>query len=101
MRVLAKILEDLFRAGKRALGVDHPVLAVQRVFQLAEALSVRELCTRTPQVEFTTLVGTGKAVEELAPEDLGQHANREQVVRAAGDPAIALRREPTAGHDAV
>jgi hypothetical protein len=52
-------------------------------------------------VELTAFIGPDKSVEELATEQRGQHANGEQVLLAAGDPAVALWREPTAGNDAV
>src|SRR5437667_10660639 len=101
MRVLAEILEDLFGSGERALGVDHPLLVVERVLQSAEGLRIRQLRTRTSEVEFAPFIATGKSIEELAAEQSGQHANGEQVLLAAGDPAVALRRESTAGDDAV
>ena len=71
MRALAEILEDLFGAGERPLGVDHPVLAVERVFQPGKALWVRQPRTRTSQVELAAFIGPGKSVEELATEQRG------------------------------
>jgi hypothetical protein len=50
---------------------------------------------------LSSLVGVSEAVEKLAAEQVGQHANGEQVLLAAGDPAVAMRREATAGDDAV
>src|SRR3954469_19389292 len=66
--VPAEILEDLLGSGERALGVDHPVLAVQRVLELVEAFGVRENRTRLLQLELAALVGIGESVEELAAE---------------------------------
>src|ERR1044071_2983075 len=68
MRVPAEVLEDLLGSGERALGVHHPVLAVQRVLELVEALRARVYRTRTPQVELAAFVGMGKSVEDLASE---------------------------------
>jgi hypothetical protein len=66
--VPAEILEDLLGSGEWALGVDYPVLSVQRVLQLVEAFRVRENRTRVLQPELAALIGIGESIEELAAE---------------------------------
>ncbi|HEX2689402.1 MAG TPA: hypothetical protein VHN14_22430 [Kofleriaceae bacterium] len=86
MRVLAKILEDLFRAGERVFGVDYPALAVQRVFQLTEALCVRELRTRAPQVGDKQL----KGIDLIRFDEVGTICEFEVMVRTmSGFAALA------------
>ena len=43
----------------------------------------------------------GELFEEAAPEQAREHAHRQEEARPARDPALAVGRQPAAGHDAV
>jgi len=68
---------------------------------LGEGLRVLQRGQRL--VEAQLLVGEclPKLCMEQAPEQSGQHAHGQKEARLAGDPALAIGRHSTAGHDTV
>src|SRR5262249_31648055 len=48
-----------------------------------------------------TVEGRLQVSEKQAAEEPGQHPDREEEARPTRNPALAIEREPTAGHDAV
>ena len=101
MRVSAEILEDLLRSGEGTFCVHHPVLAVEGVLEVAEGLAIGEAGTGATQVEFAVVVGSSEPAQELAAEEVGQHADGEEILLAARDPAVAGGREAATSDDAV
>jgi hypothetical protein len=53
------------------------------------------------QIEGALAVRGDEAVHELAAKERAEHAHREQVLAAGRDPTGAVRRQATAGDDAV
>ena len=53
------------------------------------------------ELQLTILVGAGELFEEQASEQSGQDTHGEEESRPAGDPALAVEGETTAGDDAV
>lgn len=71
MGITAQVLEDLLRPGERALRIDHPILAVERIHEPGKHLWIGEVRTSPAEVELAAGVASGKRIEELAAEEIG------------------------------
>ena len=68
---------------------------------MRERLRVAEGRILTEELQPTATMSLMKLFEETAAEQPREHAHRQQESRLAGDPAVAVRGQTTAGHDAV
>jgi hypothetical protein len=55
----------------------------------------------TEELQLPGFVSDDELVEEQSPEQSRQHAHRQEEVRSAFDPALAVEREAAAGHGHV
>jgi hypothetical protein len=53
------------------------------------------------ELQLTGGMSGGELVQEQSSEQPRQHAHREEKIRPASDPAVAVERESTARHDHV
>jgi hypothetical protein len=83
------------------LGVDDPVLAIERVEQAVEALGIHGLVVTLGQAQQVALVGSAQGREHLATNERAEDADRKQVLGTAMAPALCVGRQAACGHDAV
>ena len=101
VRVAAEVFEDLLGAAQRRFGIDDPFGGAQG-FQIGrEGSWLLERLECGEEVEFPVVEGAVEGFQKQAPEQAAEDSNGEEEPRAAGDPAVAVRRESAAGHDAV
>ena len=74
-----QVVQHHLGPGQRRLGVDHPVVAVERF----EPDASRRWRVAGITRQFTAVVRRAQRLDELAPEHLGQRVNGEQEGRAA------------------
>ena len=96
-----KIGEHRLWPGERRLRVHHPPLLAQRrqVTEEGAAVSQGDLVTKEP--EPACGMQLLQAAQEQPAEQLPEHANRQQEGGTGRDPALAVERDPAAGHDHV
>ena len=92
--IATEVGEDLLSAGEGGLAVHDPCLA-GGLLELTTEVFVRSLANRRP------VDGLLEEAEQLAAEDLREHAHGEEEVAAGGDPTGVVDGEPPAGDDAV
>src|SRR5262249_48631802 len=100
MGVAAEIVEDLLRSGERAFGIDDP-------FDIAEPRQVAGESRRFVQAgesaeerELATVECRLQALQEQAPVEARENADRKEEVGPAAGPS-SIGRETAARHDAM
>ena len=99
--VPGQVLQHLFRAAERRLGVDDPFglgAGSEPALELARVGQRGEL---PMEGELALIEGGFDQGEELPPEDAAEDADRQEEAGFARDPARAVGRQPAARHDAV
>jgi len=88
--VARQVREHLLGTAEGRLAVDHPLLVIKR----AEGRQVGggQIARRDGGLERR---------QQLATEQLGEDLHREEKIRSAPDPPVAIDGEPAAWHDAV
>ena len=99
--VAPEVGEDIGSAGKRCLGVDDPVVRLQRGPQALECAGVVEAIVAR-HAQLAVAVGDGEEVEILAAEDFRQGGGGEEESPAhGGEPALAVGAQGAVGDDTV
>src|ERR1700757_4589047 len=101
MGVAGEIAQDFLGSCKWALAVDHPFAVAQWRQISSEELRVGQLGMLTEELQLPGFVSSGELVEQQSPEQSRQHAYRQEEVRSAFDPALAVEREAAPRHDHV
>src|SRR5579885_232014 len=101
MRVPAQVTEDLHRAAKGRLRIDHPILPVQSPEELAELPGIRQGGCRPCATEFLASIEALQPSAELAAKNPAQdlHGQEERIPWA--HPAVVIRRQPASRNHAV
>src|SRR5436305_9769477 len=84
-----------------ALAIDHPFAFAQWREISGEGFCMGELGMIAEELQLAGGISGGEFLQEQSSEQARQHAYREQKVRAARDPAVAVERESAARHDHV
>ena len=92
--IATEVGEDLLSAGEGGLAVHDPRLT-SGLLELTT-----EVFVRSP-AELLLVEGLLEQAEQLAAEDLREHAHGQEEVAAGGDPPGVVDVEPPAGDDAV
>ena len=95
--VATEVGVHLLGTGKGALGVHAPFLGEELPAQALEALWRGVV----GQLEEPVAVGLGQRRVDLAAKEAAKDLDREQVLVAGSDPALAVGREAPASDDAV
>jgi hypothetical protein len=101
MGVASEVVEDLPGAGKGALDVGDPGLAVELVLEGGEGRPGGQVLARPAKVELVGLVGTSDGVEELATKEDLEGIDWEEVILPGVNPLGLFGVEAPAGDDAV
>src|SRR5262244_2717509 len=99
MGVAGEIGKHCFWPGEGRLGVDEPVLSLERREMRSEGLTTTPLLDLAKEREPTRRVGVGERRSEEPPEQAGKHAHRQQEAGLAAHPARSIERYPTARHN--
>lgn len=99
--VARQIRQHLIRPGERALGVDHPIAAMERLQEGAKRIEVAEMGMITEGAERAVAVRGDEALQHQAPKQPRQHAHRQEEIGPAWNPAISIWRNASARHDAM
>jgi hypothetical protein len=101
MRVARQIGQHRLGPGERPLGVDHPFAFAQRRHPGGEGCGVGQRAVLTEEPQLLAVVQALQFLQEATPDQPRQHAHRQEEAGPAGNPTLAIRRQPAAGHDAV
>ena len=101
VRIASQIMQHMFGAAERRLGIDNPVLAVKHAQEDGEALLVVKWHALTEEAQLIAGKEAPQAGNELAAEDTAEHLDRQQESGTRCDPARVVCRESAAGHHAV
>src|SRR5579863_10500563 len=101
MGVARQIRQDLVRPRKWTLGVDHPVALAQGSEVVAERVCCRETREIAKKLKLTRAQQCHQTFSEQSPEQPREHADRQEEVRPASNPLLAVRRDSARGDDAV
>ena len=94
MGISTQVAKDVRCAAKRALGVDDPVLSVERIAEPSKVEPVRES-------KLSAFAETIQGREKLSTEERAHDLHRKEVPAFCTDPPLAVERESAAGHDGV
>ena len=101
MGVTGQVGQHHGRTGEGPFGVHHPFTTAQRFEPLGERVGVGQGRELTEELQMAVGVRLDQAFEEEPPKQPRQHPHREEETGLAGDPALTIRQNATAGHDAV
>lgn len=101
VRVAAEISEHLIGTGERALGMDHPLDAPQTTQALGEGRRFGQRRQRAGEAQLATFEGCPQPFKEQSAEPPGEDSHRQEEPRSASDPPRLIRRQATAGDNAV
>ena len=68
---------------------------------MRKAVRIRQRLERGREPEVAVLTRVVSRGQEQPAEETRQHTDRQEEPRATGDPPAAIRREPSAGDDAM
>ena len=102
MRIASQIMQHMFGAAEGRLGINDPVLPVERAQEGGEALLVVKWHALTEEAQLISGKEAPQSGDELAAEDTAEHLDREQEGVTGRDPARVVwprvhRREPRSG----
>src|SRR5208282_3213131 len=80
----------LFRPAKGLLGIDDPVLLVQRPYRVAPSRRARQWQGAPCELKLAGLVGGPQGRQVFAAEDPTQHTDGQEPIGPAGYPARYL-----------
>src|SRR5258707_11941263 len=101
VRIASDVLQDLLWSGEGWLGVHHPFGPPERSQVAQERTTLPERLQRGEELQLPGVEGLLQIAQEQTPEETGENRDRQEEPRPAGDPSRAVRREPTAGDDAM
>ena len=97
--VAGEIGEHRFGPGERRLGVDEPVLALERREMRSEGLATTEARNLAEEPQPAGGVGVGERRQKEPPEQAGQHPYRQEKAGLAAHPVRPVERYPAARYD--
>ena len=101
MRIARQIVQHMFGATEGRLGIDDPVLPIERAQEDGEALVVVERHALTEEAQLIAGKETPQSSDELAAEYTTEDLDWEQEAVTGRDPAGVIFRESATGHQAV
>ena len=101
MCVARQIGENLFGAGERALGIDHPFASLQWREECGEGLRIGKPSMRAKERELAGTVSGEQHLDDEPAEQTREHAHGQEEAGTACDPAFAIVGETASGHDHV
>ena len=101
MSVAADVVEHLLGSAEGGLGVDDPFARLEGGEVEAELVGIAQFLKRAEELELAGVKGVLEILEKQAAEQIGQHFDRQEEARSAGDPSLAVPRGSAAGNDAV
>src|SRR5271170_2559910 len=99
MRVISKIINDLFGSQEGSLRINHPVFLGGTNQKALKRTLVLELRASSGEDQFR--VGLFKIIEELRAKDDREDLARQKVVLVRGDPLGSIKTHATAWDDRV
>jgi hypothetical protein len=100
MGIASQITHDLLGPRHRTLAVHDPFLLVQSVHKPVEGFGILWLSPWTKR-ELAPVIGPDKGSKELASKQRTPHFHGKKEVRLRWDPMLPVRRQSSAGYDAV
>ena len=98
MGIPPDIVEDLSRSGERPLRIDHPLGLPSRRQVAPERRRLMQMTMFGEEAQRAGGKGFLQVAQKQAPKHPRQHLNRQEEPRAAaGNPALPVRRNATAG----
>jgi len=102
VRITAEIAKNLLGSTKRGLRIDDPFMLVELSDKGREALRSVQMLNLASQDQTLLSESMLQSIDELAPEYLLQHAQRQQESGVTGmNPTGVVGRESSVGDDAV
>ena len=92
MGVATEITEGVFRAAKRPLRIDNPLLTKGLSYELREDFGPSEWLHRTVKPEFVARESFLQRFGELAAKDFGQDVDGKEELSLGRDPMRAIWR---------
>ena len=99
--VARQIRQHLIRSCERALGVDDPIGAMERLQECAKRIDVGEVSVIAEELERTVAMSGDEALQHQAPKQPREHAHRQKEIGPTWNPTFAVRRNAAAGDDAM
>ena len=99
--ITPQVIQDLFGTSERWFGVNHPLAFAQRGQVLGESFRVTESLEGGKELELAVVKGGLEVIEEQAPEQAREHADRQEEARTAADPVLTVRGDAAARHHAM
>ena len=101
MGVAGQVVENMFDAAERWLGVDHPVLAAEFLQELVECVRRAKLLKRAMELESVLLEELTKPGAGLTAEAPAERLNGQEEAWRGLDPSGAVQSQTAGGNDAV
>src|SRR6266581_4923977 len=92
MCIAREIGQDLLGTGKGLFGIDDPFSLAQRREVRSELVRILESAEIGEELQLAGSVHCFKTLQEQAPEQAGEHADRKKEAGLAGNPTLAIRR---------
>ena len=99
--VAAEVGEHLLGRAERRLGVDHPVDLAQAFELMGEGRTVDQPRQITEEAQAPGVESRLQLLQEQPPIEPREHVDGQEEGRPAGEPALAIRRQPAAGDNAM
>src|SRR5580704_16785086 len=99
MGVAGEIGKHCFWPGEGRLGVDEPVLSLERREMRGEGLAPTQALDLAKECQSARRVGIGKRCQEQPPERAGKHPHRQEEPGLAAHPVRAVARYPATRHN--
>src|SRR5215831_21409957 len=90
MGVAGEIGQHCFWPGEGRLGIDEPLLPLERCEMCVEGLTAPQVLDLAKEREPACRVGGGERPQEEPTEQAGKHAHRQKEARVAAHPARAV-----------
>src|SRR5215467_3080701 len=92
MRIAREIGQDLLGTGEGLFGIDDPFSLAQRREVRSERVRILESAEIGEELQLAGGVHGFKTLQEQAPEQAGEYAERKKEAGLAGNPTLAIRR---------
>src|SRR3984957_10793882 len=97
--IAADILQDLLRSGERALCIDRPFGLADRGQVTLEGSPLLQVSQGGEKCQLTGGKRPLQSLSKKPPEQPRENLHRQEIAIPASDPSVAIRRQPSAGHD--
>ena len=101
MRVASQILQRVFGSFPRRLGVDDPLLVIQRSQPRPECPVRLERLQPPGERQLAATMGLFEKRQKLSAEHSAEQFDRHEEAARTTDPPRAVQRDPAAGDDAM